>query len=83
MKKIHYIFIVFIFPFLVMAQSSFYEKAYNDITCMLEGNCNTSFKKAVYLVENSYLQNTLDSTVFNGQINNLVLLTNTHLFWKG
>ncbi len=74
MKKLYYILIALAFPLLMMAQSNPYENAYNDITCMLEGNCKTSFKKAVYLVENAYLQNTLDSTVFNGQINSLVLL---------
>lgn len=41
---------------------------------MLERTCETSFKNAVFEVENAYLEGSLDSVVFNDQIGQLKLL---------
>lgn len=48
-----------------------YENAYNEMTQMLEGKQAISFKKAVFLMENAYLNNTWTYEKFNQQISSL------------
>lgn len=49
-----------------------YENAYNEMTQMLEGKKTISFKKAVFLMENAYLNNTWTYEKFNLQISSVV-----------
>lgn len=58
----------------ISAQQFFYEEAFERINCMLEGTCPLSFKTAVYEVENAYLEGSLDSTIFESEIQKLKLL---------
>jgi hypothetical protein len=48
-----------------------YENAYNEMTKMLEGKKSISFKKAVFLMENAYLNNTWTYERFNQQISSV------------
>lgn len=83
-------FLCFLFVFeKVNSQKEHFENAYTAIQNMLEDKTTPSFKKAVYLVENSYHSDTLNEKIFNqyikesGQIINLWVsnnfLTNYHL----
>ncbi|UII76012.1 hypothetical protein LV716_17365 [Flagellimonas sp. HMM57] len=56
------------------AQRFFYDTAFENINCMLEGSCELSFKNAVYEVENAYLENSLDSVLFHNEIRKLTVL---------
>jgi hypothetical protein len=48
-----------------------YEQAYQELTKMLDGRYPISFKRAVFLAENAYLDNQLSYEAFNKQINAL------------
>lgn len=50
-----------------------YENAYNEMTQMLEGKKPISFKKAVFLMENAYLNDTWTYEKFNGQISSITI----------
>lgn len=45
-----------------------YEQAFEKINCMLNGSCTSSFKEAVFTVENAYFSNQLDKTLFDSKI---------------
>lgn len=45
-----------------------YEQAFEKINCMLNGSCPSSFKEAVFTVENAYFSNQLDKTLFDNKI---------------
>jgi len=69
MKKLHYILIfVFLSPLVNNAQTEVYENALEELSDMLVGKRDKSFKRAVYLVENAYHDNFLDSTAFENEI---------------
>ncbi len=53
---------------------SIYEKAYLEIKSILKGEQTYSFKRAVFLTENAYLNNTLSYSKFNAAIDYLKLL---------
>lgn len=77
MKKLHYILIfVFLFPLVNNAQTEVYENALEELSDMLVGKRDKSFKRAVYLVENAYHDNFLDSTAFENEISILKNLAN-------
>ncbi len=69
MKNIYILFLLFLFNTSIQAQTSqtYYLDAFNEIDLMLSTN-SMSFKKAVYLTENSYYNNQLDYDVFEGVI---------------
>lgn len=46
-----------------------YRQAYDQLVRMLDGKDSLSFKKAVFITENAYLDNTLSYDKFNAQIN--------------
>jgi len=51
-----------------------YEKAYEQLECMLKDSCELSFKEAVFVVENAYLNERLDKEYFELQIQSLISL---------
>lgn len=53
---------------------SLYRQAFSAIAGMLEGTSELSFKKAVFIVENVYLDNRLSYEGFNEQVQSLALL---------
>lgn len=75
-----YIFCIFtfvtIFSYTTKAQSSksIYQVAYNKIDSMLLGTNALSFKEAVFVTENSYLDNQLDNKQINIEIEALIKL---------
>ena len=75
MKRLIYsIALVLVINISANAQKFFYEEAFDRIDCMLENKCRSSFKNAVYEVENAYLEGSLDSIIFNDDIKKLVQL---------
>ena len=60
-----------------MAQSNQedYEYAFEQLNCMLEETCKSSFKEAVFIVENTYLSNSLVKERFDKQIEILLDLS--------
>lgn len=75
MKRLIYsIVLVLVINISANAQKFFYEEAFDRIDCMLENKCRSSFKNAVYEVENAYLEGSLDSIIFNDDIKKLVQL---------
>lgn len=50
-----------------------YESAYNEMTQMLEGKKSISFQKAVFLMENAYLNNTWTYERFNEKISSIAI----------
>ncbi|MEQ8909419.1 MAG: hypothetical protein RIC95_09515 [Vicingaceae bacterium] len=50
-----------------------YEKVFSRFECALEDSCAMSFKEAVFLVENTYFNETLDRIQFEQQIHDLVV----------
>jgi len=75
MNKIYSIFCLLIFSLQTSAQpdTTIYEEVYLEFQQMLRTN-DHDFKRAVYLVENAYLNNSLDKNEFNQQIQVLVAL---------
>lgn len=51
----------------------FYENAYEEMKQMLDGKKPISFKKAVFLMENAYLNNNSTYEKFNAQISSIVI----------
>lgn len=45
-----------------------YKRAFERLNCMLNDTCKASFKEAVFLVENAYMNEELDKDVFDNQI---------------
>lgn len=64
----------FLCLFKTKAQSDYFEDSYNTLTEMLEQPKKYNFKKAVFSVENAFLDNILDSIYFNKQIGVLTTL---------
>jgi hypothetical protein len=58
-------------------QEKLFEQSYALLHSMLENENNYSFKKAVFSVENAYLNNELDTIFVNNQIKLLNSLTNS------
>jgi len=54
-----------------------YERTYQELAKMLDGRYPLSFKRAVYLTENAYLDDNLDYQQFNGAISELVRVCQT------
>lgn len=52
-----------------------YEQAFQDINCMLNETCTSSFKDAVFIVENAYFSNQLNRSEFEEQIEFLAELS--------
>jgi hypothetical protein len=57
------------------SQASQYPYAFSEIEKMLSGKEKISFKKAIFLVENAFLDNQLDTAEFNRNIRLLVGLS--------
>jgi hypothetical protein len=53
-----------------------YDKAFSSLGAMLNGNQSQSFKRAVFITENVFLENSLDSVAFNTKIAELSTLIN-------
>lgn len=51
-----------------------YEKAYDQLEKLLISNTRGSFKKAAFLVENTFLENSLDESAFDTKIHQMVML---------
>jgi hypothetical protein len=70
----HYVILFFlfvlIFPNIAQSQTTLenYQQCFQSLKGMLEGKEKISFKKAVYQVENTYLDNQLDFENFNATI---------------
>jgi len=73
-KYLLYLFIFISFYGVSQNQEEQYGIALTKLACMLDGSCELNFKQAVFLVENTYLNNTLDSVAFNQEILKLKLL---------
>lgn len=54
-----------------------YERAYEELARMLDGRYPLSFKRAVYLTENAYLEDQLDYRRFNASISRLARICKT------
>lgn len=71
MMKILYIFIL-LFSFKLFGQGipnpSVYKESYKEFEEMLSGKVTPSFKRAVFITENAYMNNTLDYNAFNQTI---------------
>lgn len=81
-KKTLIILFLFISTFCATAQNvekqeELFEQSYALLNSMLVDENNYSFKKAVFSVENAFLENKLDTTFCNKQIKSLNSLTNT------
>lgn len=64
----------------VFAQNSdssriYYQQAFDEIKAMLEGKTEPSFKRAVFVTENAYFDNSLSYEQFNEQIDFLAYLS--------
>lgn len=64
----------------VFAQNSdssriYYQQAFDEIKAMLEGKTEPSFKRAVFVTENAYFDNSLSYKQFNEQIDFLAYLS--------
>ncbi|HHG84519.1 MAG TPA: hypothetical protein ENJ82_07210 [Bacteroidetes bacterium] len=57
------------------ASEPLYEAAYHSIRAMIDGEKPVSFKRAVFLSENAFLEGNLNYQVFNQQIENLAELS--------
>ena len=53
-----------------------YSEAFNELNNMLNGNTPLSFKRAVYVTENSFYQNKLDYKEYCNSIDDIVSLCN-------
>ncbi len=65
-------FILLLTPIVLLAQPQAeapYEKAYAEISAMLDDEVDYSFKRAVFASENAYLDNSLDFEVYQKKIN--------------
>lgn len=51
-----------------------YSNALQKLECMLHGSCETDFKEAVFTVENTYFDNTLNREEFELQVQTLAFL---------
>lgn len=51
-----------------------YDKAFEDIECIIEDSCFGGFKDAVFIVENTYYGGELDQSYFNAHIDYLTTL---------
>ncbi|WP_436516378.1 hypothetical protein [Ekhidna sp. To15] len=63
--------ITLLLPIVLLAQPQVeapYEKAYNEISAMLDGEIDYSFKRAVFTSENAFFNNTQDYDAFQQQI---------------
>ncbi|WP_420578347.1 hypothetical protein [Ekhidna sp.] len=63
--------ITLLLPIVLLAQPQVeapYEKAYNEISAMLDDEIDYSFKRAVFNSENAFFNNTLDYDAFQQQI---------------
>jgi hypothetical protein len=62
--------LILCFVFYANAQSEkdIYEEAFKKVNCMLSETCDTSFKEAVFIVENAYFSNQLDKEQFEKKI---------------
>ena len=68
-RTLNILFLVFVwqFSFAQIIQEN-YEKAYDKLNCMLNETCDLSFKEAVFTVENTYKNNSLDKEYFEKHI---------------
>ncbi|MBI5538540.1 MAG: hypothetical protein HY951_00640 [Bacteroidia bacterium] len=77
--KYYFLILFFVFSFdsfsqdTIAIQKQYYENAYNEINSMLEGKQQYSFKKAVFITENCFLNNKLKYEIFCNKIFNLSL----------
>lgn len=58
-----------------VAQDSSYEQAYKTLTEMLKDSTKYNFKKAVFTVENAYLDGALDTSYYSSAVSHLALLS--------
>ncbi len=78
-KRLGCLIVIYLFTVksgIVSSQENFL-KAYTGICSMLSDSESLSFKKAVFLTENAYYDNTLDEEVFNKSIDYYVLISKT------
>lgn len=77
MKRISNILIIALLCQYSIAQTIHenYEKAFEELNCMLNETCELNFKEAVFTVETTYLNNSIDREQFDKQILILTELT--------
>ena len=51
-----------------------YDKAFNNLECIIVDSCTGTFKDAVFIVENTYYGGNLDKEAFNANIDYLTTL---------
>lgn len=67
--------VFFIFTFVGQAQNDLYKHSYQQLNQMIEDSTTYSFKKAVFSVENAFLEGRVDTLQFERQISFLTLLS--------
>ncbi len=84
MKRILYT-LCLLLPFALHGQinPTYYEQAYQELSFMLNDETDASFKKAVFITENAWFENTLDYEAFQQQIDHLKLLAENVAFGEG
>ncbi|MBZ4036689.1 hypothetical protein K6T82_18105 [Flavobacterium sp. 17A] len=78
-KTASLILLILFSKFCAIAQNkeSLFEDSYALLNSMIENEHNYNFKKAVFSVENAYLDGSLDTTFVNSQINLMHVLSNS------
>lgn len=69
--------LLLILPILSKAQNTidnYYEQAYQELSTMLKDTAESSFKRAVFITENAFLDNQLSYETFKDQISELKVL---------
>jgi hypothetical protein len=78
MKRIFFLILIFLvsrFSVNAQKQENLFEQSFTLLNNMLVNEDNYSFKKAVFSVENAYLEGSLDTVYLNKQINTLKRLS--------
>jgi len=70
MNRVLILILCFLFCISIQAQTSKerYESTFESLISMLDGNQSMDFKRAVFLVEDSYLEGQLDSVAYEKSI---------------
>lgn len=57
-----------------LSPQTHYSNTLNELKAMLEGEQEANFKRAVFITENTFFENTLDYEIFSNEITNLALI---------
>lgn len=77
MKQLKLLILFSFFSVFAHAQTDqeIYDQAFEKVNCMLLETCSTSFKDAVFTVENAYFSNNLHKVNFEKRISSLVMIS--------